>query len=478
MKKLMLVLVSMLAFAGIANAELQLKNPCADGMVLQQNADAVIWGFAAPGSTITVCPSWDGRRYRVKTDSEGEWRAYVATPAGGFTKYTVRVSGDGTTKTINDVLVGEVWFASGQSNMEMPLRGWNLCPVKDQQEHISAPADPDGVRMFIIPMEVSMVPEKNADGRWWYSTPAERAEMSATAYFFAKKLRETLDVPVGIINGSYGGTMLECWAPANVAGKWGLAVDEASLAAIHVGDRQTAHYNKQIAPCVGYTIKGMIWYQGCSNVGRCDQYAQRFADIVAELRKNWNVGEFPVYAVEIAPFDYGNNLSPILREQQWKSVELTPNCAMIPTNDLVSKYERHNIHPGDKLSVGNRLAYLALNRDYGYGYIKCLAPKVVRAWKNGQGGIVLKIDNAACGLMTCEDIEGLEISDDGKCFHPVSSFSFDNNEGLLTIGGNDDVEEPCYVRYCWGDWIIGNIISCDGFPLPAFNICVNDVKTI
>lgn len=473
MKRMLIILAALCSFSVAANAELSLKNPCTDGMVLQQNTDAVIWGFADPGSVVTVTPSWGKMKYNVTTDATGEWRAEVSTPEGGFTHYTIRVKGDGGDITINNVLVGEVWFASGQSNMEMPLRGWDFCPVKDQQVHISAPADPDGIRMFIVPMDISMEPERNADGRWWYSTPSERAEMSATAYFFAKTIRETLNVPVGIINGSFGGTMLECWAPKNVAEKWGLAVDRESLEAIPNWDRPIVHYNKQTAPCVGYTIKGMIWYQGCSNVGRCDQYAQRFADIIAEYRRNWGVGEFPVYLAEIAPFDYGNNLSPVLRVQQWKSAEITPNCAVIPTNDLVADYERHNIHPGDKQSVGSRLAYLALNRDYGFHHIKCYAPTVCEAMKGEGGEIVLKVENARCGFVMTSGIEGLEVAGEDQIFYPVKNISFDNVNGLLHIR-HDNVAEPEYVRYCWGDWVLGNLRSCDGFPMQTFCVCTKN----
>ncbi|MCQ2177245.1 MAG: sialate O-acetylesterase, partial [Bacteroidales bacterium] len=451
-----------------------LKNPCADGMVIQQNTDAVIWGFASPGSTITVQPSWSKLKYRVTTDDSGEWKAKVSTPEGGFTRYEIRVKGDGSDLIISNVLVGEVWFASGQSNMEMPLRGWEFCQIDNQQEHISAPADSDGVRMFIVPKEVSVTPVRNAEGRWWYSTPAERAEMSATAYFFAKTLRETLNVPVGIINSSYGGTMLECWAPKNIAEKWGLPVDEESLNSIKLWDRQTAQYNKMVSPCVGYTIKGMIWYQGCANVGRCDDYAQRFADIIAEYRANWGVGEFPVYLAEIAPYDYGYNQSPFLRAQQWKSAEITPNCEVIPTNDLVHEYERRNIHPGNKLEVGRRLAYLGLNRDYGFSGIKCYAPKVVSARIDKPGEIVLQITNARNGFRMDSDIEGLEVAGSDMQFHPVRTFRLDNVNGLMYIH-HDSVPEPKYVRYCWGDWILGNLISCDGFPMQTFCIGVDSM---
>lgn len=473
MKKQILLIFVALAFCATANAELSLKNPCADGMVLQQNADAVIWGFASPGSTITVSPSWSKQKYRVPADQEGEWRAKVSTPEGGFTKYSIRIKGDGGDITINNVLVGEVWFAGGQSNMQMPLKGWEFCPVKNQQEHIGAPADPDGVRMFIIPLDIAMEPASNAEGRWWYSTPAERGEMSATAYFFAKTIRETMNVPVGIINGSYGGTMLECWAPENIAREWGLPTDKKSLEAITNWDRPIVHYNKQVAPCTGYTIKGMIWYQGCANVGRCNQYAQRFADIIAEYRRLWEVGEFPVYLAEIAPYDYGNNLSQMLRAQQWKSAEITPNCAVIPTNDLVSDYERLNIHPGDKLSVGRRLAYLALNRDYGFREIKCYAPKVLGAHRGADGEIVLKVENARNGFRMTSGIEGLEVAGADGQFHPVKEFTFDNREGLLRIR-HDSVPEPICVRYCWGDWVLGNLLSCDGFPMQTFCVSVEE----
>ena len=259
MKKTLTLLAAIFAFSVASNAELSLKNPCADGMVIQRNADAVIWGFASPGASISVTPSWSGRKYRAKADADGEWKVSVATPDGSFTRHSIRVKGDGGTRTISNVLVGEVWYASGQSNMEMPLRGWPNCQIDNQQEHISAPADSDGVRMFIVPKDMSYEPVKDADGRWWYSSPSERAEMSATAYFFAKTLRETLNVPIGIINSSYGGTMLECWAPKNIAEKWGLPVDEESLANTPIWDRQTTQFNKMVSPCIGYTIKGMIW---------------------------------------------------------------------------------------------------------------------------------------------------------------------------------------------------------------------------
>lgn len=471
MKRFLIILAALCAFSTAANAELALKNPCADGMVLEQNTDAVIWGFATPGSTITVSPSWCKLKYRAITDHNGEWRAEVATPCGSFTRNEIRIKGDGGSITISNVLIGEVWFAGGQSNMEMPLRGWELCQINDQQVHISAPADPDGVRMFIIPREISDEPARNAEGRWWYSTPSERAEMSATAYFFAKTLRETLNVPIGIINGSYGGTMLECWAPKDLAARWGLPVEKEELDKISNWDRPIVHYNKQVAPCVGYTIKGLIWYQGCANVGRCDQYAQRFADMIGEYRRLWQVGEFPVYLAEIAPFEYGDNKSQMLRAQQWKSAEITPNCEVIPTNDLVAEYERKNIHSGDKLSVGRRLAFLALNRDYGLSEIKCYAPKVVGAWRGENGDIILKIDNARDGFLSTSGIKGLEIVYKNKDCRPVEEFDFDNINGLLHISCELPSEIE-FIRYCWGDWILGNIRSCDGFPLQTFCIRV------
>lgn len=475
MKKLTAVLVLILSISLCASAELRLKNPCSDNMVLQQNAEATVWGFAAPGSKITVSPSWGGS-CSVRTGADGEWRAKVKTPAAGWRKYSIRISGDGSSITVRNVLVGEVWLASGQSNMEMPLKGWPFCPMDGSDEVIFAPSDEDGVRMFNVPKAESNDPVAEVEGQWLLSKPEQRPEMSATAYFFAKKLRETLNVPIGIIHSSYGGTMVECWASREVAASWGLPLDEESLMEMNEWSRQCATYNKMLHPLEGYTIKGVIWYQGCSNVGNYETYAQRFTDVMNEWRKNWNQGEFPVYIVEIAPYVYGSNAGQYLRDQQWKSAKMLPNCDIVPTNDLVHEYEQHNIHPGQKKPVGDRLAALALKNDYGYSSLRCNAMKVESVYCNGRNEICVKVSGASGGFRRTTGIVGLEVAGEDGDFYPVTAFNYDFRTSSICIR-SEYVREPRRVRYCWGDWVIGNIISCDGYPLQTFNYSVGDFRT-
>ena len=466
MKRVLATLLILMAMCFSAGAELALRNPCADNMVLQQQTEAVVWGFARPGATVSVSPSWGGS-CSAKTGSDGCWQVRLKTPAASFTNHSIRVAGDGANIIIHNVLVGEVWFASGQSNMQMPLSGWPSCPIKDCNEVLSAPAQPDLVRMFNISMDESLEPVREAEGKWLKDVPSERDEMSATAYFFARKIASALGVPVGIVNCSYGGTMLECWASKELCASWGLPVDDESIMARSSCDRQSTRYNKMLAPCIGYTVKGFLWYQGCSNVGRCEHYAERFADMIAHWRQSWGLGEIPVYLVEIAPFVYGGNNSQYLREQQWLSAQLTPSCAVVPTNDLVYEYETFNIHPSNKQEVGARLAWLALNRDYGMNGIKCYAPTVQSVFRSRPGEIALKLENARNGFLRTRGIEGLEVAGPDGTFLPVKAFRFDADSQTMYIR-SEIVPDPVCVRYCWGDWVIGNIIGCDGLPLQTF----------
>ena len=269
-----LLLLSFSAFA-----KLSVKEPCSDGMVLQQKANPVIWGHSSPDAAVKVRTSWDGKTYKATADSKGVWKVYVHTPAASYQKYEVKVEGDGGKLTIKDVLIGEVWIASGQSNMEMPVRGYFNCPVEGSAEIIANARLDDKVRMFSVSQDQSDEPldDVRKHSGWQKANPRGILWMSATAFFFARELNSVLDVPVGIVAFPYGGTRVESWLPKEILEEYGEPLERIENNHYHNPFRM---YNSMQRPMQGYTAKGFIWYQGCSNVGHDDVFVQRMSRLI------------------------------------------------------------------------------------------------------------------------------------------------------------------------------------------------------
>ena len=277
-----LILLAALLVSATAFAKLELRQPCSDGMVLQQQTSAVVWGKADPGQRVSVVPSWDHRRYAAQADADGFWQVSVQTPAASYTPHAIRIAAGRERLTISDVLVGEVWFASGQSNMEMPIRGFSGCPVEGGADVITAAPMRDRIRMFKVPRARSYEPLAEVEGEWWRADATTVAEMSAVGYFFARKLNETLDVPVGILFSAYGGSKVESWLPQEIVQTYpDIATDRARIEALpYEYYSPYMMYNAMVVPVRGYTIKGFIWYQGCSNVGADATYSERLQKMV------------------------------------------------------------------------------------------------------------------------------------------------------------------------------------------------------
>lgn len=479
MKKIVLLFV-LLVTTQIANAELKLRHPSGDHMVLQQNADAAIWGFAKAGSTITVTPSWDGKAYKVKTGTDGEWTAFVSTPSASYTTYTIDVAGDGGHIVINNVLIGEVWLASGQSNMEIPLRGFTNCPIENYNEVITRPAARDRIRMFYAHADQTeeMLREVRKTDGWQCADPNSIPEMSAVGYFFAKKLNDVLDIPIGIVAFPRGGARVESWLPKSLLETYGTE-DLSYEAVMNTNEWTRAYqmYNAMEVPLQGYTAKGFIWYQGCSNVGKHDEFVSRMADLVKLWRSDWGDTDasMPFYMVEIAPYLYdaaNGESGALLRKAQLDASKVIPNCSIVSTNDLVLPYEATNIHPAKKEPIGNRLAYLALNRDYGHQRVACYSPEAVSASiaTFGESIPVVRIELANCpnGIDRTEEIEGLEVRGKDGQWKTVSSVIIVDNKNMMIR--TDGIDEPSAVRYGWADFRPGNLHSCEGLPVFPFNL--------
>lgn len=443
-----------------------------DGMVLPQNTHAHIWGSANPGETIKVSPTWDKQTYSVKADNSGHWLISVATPAASYSQHDLIISSKTDSDTIKNVLIGEVWLASGQSNMEMPLKGFPGCNVKNGFKEIAkARQYADKVRFYTVPTSQSYEPVENANAHWTVPGPDTTPEYSATAWYFATRLNDVLDIPIGIVSAAYGGSKVESWLPREILEKY----SDVSLNPKDIEDmtsywRPMLMYNAMFKPINKYTYNGIIWYQGCSNVRSYDTYADRLVTMVNRWREELGRGDIPFYAVEIAPYEYDDpaedGKSPMLREAQWEAVARLNNADMICTNDIVEEYERFNIHPGNKEAVGQRLGDVALNKTYGKKQFMAGSPKY-KSYRVEGDKIMVAIDSPNHGICRNFDIKGFEIAgEDGK-YYPASDviFLWQTNEFQLS---NPNVPHPVSARYGYGDFMPGNVYGGNYLPLIPF----------
>jgi len=469
MKHLSIILTLFLFATSTLFAKVTLPEIMSDNMVLQQNAKVKIWGKSKANANITVTPSWSNEKTQTKSDKNGNWTAVLETPAGSFTKHTLTIS-DGEPVTLNNVLIGEVWLASGQSNMEMPLNGFRNNPIMDANETIALSGKNKGIRFVTIPKTAAMTPQETVAGSWKESTPENAAWFSATAYHFAKMLYDVLDVPVGVIVSSWGGTRVEGWTSREILESYSdVDLSEKAIEALHPMSRPLLMYNAMIKPLTNYTIKGFIWYQGESNVGRHDVYAQRLANMVKLWRNDWGLGELPFYYVEIAPWVYGDGetgtSSAYLREAQFKAQSIIPNSGMISTNDLVEKQESRNIHPQNKTEVGRRLAYMALSQTYDMKNIASRGPEY-KSMELKDGKIYLSFRYADDGFNSMSDAKGFEIAGNDSIFVPAD-VQIDLNNRVIIVS-HKEIPNPVAVRYCFRNFQIGNMANTRELPMVPF----------
>lgn len=464
MKRTFLLLIC-LAAVWSAAAKVELPAIVGNDMVLQQNARARLWGWADPRATVRIETSW-GEKCTVESDAGGRWTAYVATPAGSYEPQRITIT-SGERVTLDNVLVGEVWFAGGQSNMEMPLGGFNNCPVAGANEVIARAGARHGrLRYVKIPLTAAYTPQERVAGTWNDCTVETAPQFTAAGYFFAAMLNDVLDVPVGIVDCTWGGTRVESWTNREILETYpDVDLTEAGIAATTDWLRPMVMYNAMLHPVAGYTVRGFLWYQGESNVNQYKDYAPRLANMVSLWRGLWGQGDIPFYYVEVAPFAYNNNCGAYLREAQWQALELIPNSGMVCTNDLVEPYEATNIHPKNKRDVGYRLAYMALNKTYGYGDIACDSPRF-GSMEVRDGKAYLTFTHAEGGFNRTEGIVGFEICGPDRVFHPADVSVDRRNLQLVVSSGK--VAEPVAVRYGFRDFMPGNLANLRELPLVPF----------
>ncbi|SDJ09314.1 sialate O-acetylesterase [Pedobacter sp. ok626] len=454
--------------AGSSFAEVKPASIFTDHMVLQQKADVAVWGWAKNNSLVTLIPSWDKKKYTVKADVNGKWKLKIATPKAGG-PYEVTIS-DGKAITLKDILIGEVWFCGGQSNMEMPMKGFKAQPILGSNELILKSSNSQ-IRLYTVPR--SSITERQDNSKpsdWKLAGPEAVSSFSATAYYFGKLLSEMLNVPVGLINDSYGGSTIEAWmSPELLKSFPEVKIPSKGDSIKEVSRTPTTLYNGMLYPAIGYGIRGAIWYQGESNQERPDRYEDLFPAMVKEWRNVWGMGDFPFYYAQIAPYKYAKDPtqsdkksnSAFIRDAQRKSLSKISNSGMAVLMDVG---EERSIHPANKEKGGVRLAYLALGNTYGIKGFSYASPEYESMTVN-DGVAVLKFQNVANGLTSFgKPLSLFEIAGEDKVFYPAKAVL----SGSSIKVSAEAVKAPVAVRYAFKDFVIGDLYGNEGLPVSSF----------
>ncbi|MCS7237613.1 MAG: sialate O-acetylesterase [Thermoguttaceae bacterium] len=449
------VLASVVIYVAPAWADVRLPKIFGSHMVIQQQRPVKVWGWADPGEKVEV--SFAGQSRSVVADSEGRWLV-VLDPVSAGGPQSLVVAGKNRIQ-LEDVLVGEVWVGSGQSNMQWPVsRSMNA-------EKEIAEANWPKIRLFTVARKIAATPQEDCEGQWVVCTPQTIADFSAVLYFFGRKLHQELDVPVGLINSSWGGTMAEAWTSREA-----LQTDPDFAPILERGanfDPKSPHqpavlFNAMIHPLLNFAIRGVVWYQGESNCARAEQYQKLFPTLIQDWRKRWGLGDFPFYFVQLAPFRYRNadpRNAAELREAQRLTLRL-PNTGMVVTTDIG---DVNDIHPTNKQEVGRRLALWALAKTYGqdvvysgplYREAKIEGNKVRLFFDHVDGGLVAK-----GGELTHFQVAGA----DGE-FRPAKAVI----DGETVVVWSDEVPQPVGVRFGWSDDAEPNLFNAVGLPASPF----------
>jgi len=463
-------------------------------MVLQREKPIHVWGWSDPGEKIAV--ELHGVSRTAAGNSSGSWSVFLPPePAGGPFQLTVTA----TNKIVlEDVLIGDVWFASGQSNMEMPLKGFTGAPVKNSAEEIAHASQPQ-IRLIRFPRKAVDFPQRNIDASWTVCTPETAADFSAAAYFFGRELNAREHVPIGLFDATWGGTPAEAWVSLEaISADAGLMpvfatrarmtqsqADEAAISAAEWREDEAARkagktprthpwrpepeswapawlFNGMVAPATPYAIKGVIWYQGESNsrLNFAPMYARLFPALIADWRGQWHEGDFPFLFVQIANFRSNDTeVWAVIREAQRRTLSVA-NTAMVVTTDIGDPV---NVHPADKQTVGARLALAARALAYGEN-VEYSGPLFRQAAADGEG-IRIWFDHAGSGLVAKGGtLLGFEIAGSDGRFVPAAA----RVDGKTVVVSSAQVAEPKYVRYGWANAPSINLFNSEGLPASPF----------
>jgi sialate O-acetylesterase len=493
-----------------ARAEVRLPRVFASHMVLQQEMPLVIWGWAQPNETVTVTLA--SATATAQANERGEWKVTLsAMKAAG--PLTLKVAGSSSVE-FDDVMIGEVWLCSGQSNMEMGIGAAN-----DAEKEIAA-ANYPGLRLLLVTRKWDPLPQTNIDGEWKVCSPQTVGPggwngFSAAAYYFGRELHQKLGVTVGLIDASWGGTRIEPWTPPegfastpalrqeyeqlqladptnpqhqqrlqqflDETGNWLASARQAladravvptmpvypnELLAPHDVQNATALYNGMIYPLHPFALRGAIWYQGESNLGEGKRYKERMKALIGGWRAVWHEGDFPFYFVQIAPYNYGGK--PATEAEFWEAqaaAQSIPNSGMAVINDIGNLKD---IHPKNKQEVGRRLALLALAKTYSQNNVVCSGPTFKSLNLEGDK-LRVNFDNVGGGLASREGqpLDWFEIIDADDGGFVAANASIDGSSVVLSAPG---VPHPVAMRYAWSMLAEPHLMNSEGLPAGAFRV--------
>jgi sialate O-acetylesterase len=466
--KRFLCIVSVVFSTLVLEAKVKPAGIISDNMVLQQQTQVALWGTAEAGSKVVIMPGWTRDKISVKADDKGTWFAEVATPNASLTPYDI-VFSDGEKTVVKNVLIGEVWLCSGQSNMGMQMSGYDNQPVEGSTADIVRAKLSVPIRMCTVPRSTPLTELDDCQMEWLEHTPQNVNTCSAVAYYFAKLINEVLEVPVGLVMPYFGGSPISAWMNKETIQK---RFPNLDISYIDKGEmpevpskKPVLLFNGMIAPIVPFTIKGLLWYQGCEDAGKNRMYRKMQGVYVSMMRELFRNPDMPFYFAQLAPF---NNRNPegleyaYLREAQMLSLNDIKNSGMVTTMDLGHPT---CIHPPKKKEVGERFAYLALTRTYGMTGLYFNAPIYKNVeFKDGKSYVYFKVGGRGIGPRN-EILKGFEVAGEDRVFYPATA---ETTKRDCIVVKCPQVKNPVAVRYGFRNWCEASVFSTAGIPASPF----------
>ena len=462
-----LFIILFLLFAVNSHAQLTVAGLFSDNMVLQQNTVVSIWGWSNEGDTVAVTGSWNNTTVKTVAGEQNKWIALLQTPVAKTdgTTYTLTVSGRSKI-TFSNILIGEVWLLSGQSNMEMPLSGWTDAPVEGSLQAISSANFPN-IRLITINKKSTGTPQSDITNsstqKWKVCSPATIQYFSAVGYFFGRELFKNLNIPIGLVNSSWGGSSCETWANVNSLEFVPDFAGKSPWQSVDANDNQTATvlYNGMIAPLIPFNFAGVCWYQGETNVGRAKQLTELFPSMIEGWRNDFEKENLPFYFVQLAPWaGYGEGPLP----EFWEAQAYTLNLHHTEMAETLDAGDAENIHPAKKEPIGNRLAQKALANIYGKNSLVYAGPRYDSLSLQGNK-IRLFFSHTGSGLKSVDNpLKYFEIAGSNNIFYAAQA----EIEGNEVVVWSSQVTSPKNVRYAYVKNAEASLYNNEGFPAIPF----------
>ena len=460
-------LFSLLLVTVSFQAQTKLPSVFGNNMILQQKESVSIWGKDVPNTQINITTSW-GAKSSTEVDAKGFWKTKIKTKKASFNSETIKI--EGTSKiTLKNVLIGEVWLCSGQSNMDMPMKGLGKSKVLNADRYLDKAIN-NNIRLFNNPRVASVTPNFETGGKWEKSDKISANKFSAIGYIFGLQLFEKLNIPIGIIETSWGGTRIESWLPKEYLKKYRDIKILTQLPKSQKKQKKPSFlYNAMIHPFQDFKIKGFLWYQGESNRTNPKPYANYMKDLIDSWRTQWNDKNLPFYFVQIAPFNYVKfkrgkvNYDNYIREAQLKISKKIKKTGLVVTTDLG---DCNDIHPSKKGLVAKRLVNWALAKEYNFKKISYKSGELKTfKIKNNQATLNFKFLNKDHFIMS-QNIKGFTIAGADKVFYPAKVLF--HKSGKQIILSNNNVKMPVSVRYGFEACFESNLITKSGLPISVF----------